>query len=178
MKGKSFAGFFMFLSLGLVFMTGNLYAQQGIQVQQTTVTVPKKELIRQNMIFDSSTQATSFWGVYEEYELELDKIYQRLEELIRFYAQNYHTLSDAQAGDMIDKYLAIESDRNTLRTSYVDKFKAVLSAKQVARFYQIENKLEAIARIGLVEGIPLVRVQESSPPKAGPGDQPQPSQGV
>ena len=47
-------------------------------------------------------------------------------------------------------------DEVKVKTAWVPKFRKVLSPKLVTRFYQIENKLDAMLRFDAVDRIPLV----------------------
>ena len=96
--------------------------------------------------------------LYEEYQAALDTIDRQLIDLIQDYAANYQTLTDAQAEILLDEYLWTESDRLALKNTFKPKFRKVLSARELARYYQIENKLESMARFEMVGGIPLVKV--------------------
>ena len=58
---------------------------------------------------------------------------------------------------LLTEFLDIREERLKLRKSYVNKFNDVLSPKMVLRYYQVENKLEAIVRHDMARGIPLVR---------------------
>jgi hypothetical protein len=44
-----------------------------------------------------------------------------------------------------------------VKSRYVPRFKKVMSARKVARFFQVDNKLDAAINADLVEQIPLVR---------------------
>ena len=57
-----------------------------------------------------------------------------------------------------------ERDRTALRRKYVDQFAEVLPGRKVARFYQIENKVDAVIRYDLAATIPVV--ETGSPPAA------------
>ena len=48
-------------------------------------------------------------------------------------------------------------DENKLRRKYVKRFMKVLPAKKVLRYYQIENKLDAMIDMDLAAMIPLAR---------------------
>src|SRR3989304_6191333 len=76
---------------------------------------------------------------------------ERLLALITTYAQNYRGLSDELAGKLLTEYLAIEKARLQVRTKYVPRFQKVLPPKQVARYYQVENKLDVIIQAELAE---------------------------
>ena len=47
------------------------------------------------------------------------------------------------------------NDMLKLKKDYLGKFKKVLPAQKVMRFYQIENKIDAIVEYELVDKIPL-----------------------
>jgi hypothetical protein len=53
--------------------------------------------------------------------------------------------------------MSIESDRLKLKKEYLPKFRKVLSEKKVARYYQLENKIEAIVNYEVAKVIPLVK---------------------
>jgi hypothetical protein len=57
----------------------------------------------------------------------------------------------------LKKNLSLENEILQLKTSYLPKFKAVLPAKKVARYYQLENKIQAVGRYDLADKIPLVK---------------------
>ena len=78
--------------------------------------------------------------------------------LIAAYAANFETMTDAKADAFFKDSLAIDRDRLTVREKYVPKVRAVLPAQKAARFFQIENKLDAIVNVVLASEIPLVRV--------------------
>jgi hypothetical protein len=44
-----------------------------------------------------------------------------------------------------------------LRQSYLPKFRKVLSEKKVARYYQLENKVEAVIEYDIAKQIPLMK---------------------
>ena len=51
----------------------------------------------------------------------------------------------------------IETERARLKAKYLPKFKKVLPAKKVVRFYQLENKLHTALLDEMAEKIPLAR---------------------
>ena len=103
-------------------------------------------------------EARAFWPVYKEYRGEIEKIAERAAALIAAYAANFETMTDAKADAFFQDSLAIERDKLTARQKYVPKVRAVLPARKAARFFQIENKLDAIVNVTLASEIPLVRV--------------------
>ena len=106
----------------------------------------------------SEGEARAFWPVYKEYRGEVEKIGQRVASLIAAYAANFETMTDTKADAFFKDSLAIDRDRVSVREKYVPKVRAVLPAQKAARFFQIENKLDAIVNVTLASEIPLVRV--------------------
>ena len=54
------------------------------------------------------------------------------------------SVSDQKANEFIDRFFEIESRKLSIKQRYVEKFKQILPGKKAARFYQIDNKLDAI----------------------------------
>ena len=116
----------------------------------------KRAFIAVNMQLTESEDA-KFWPVYDSYQADLEKINQKIGNLIGDYAKNYETLTDAKADSLLKTNLSLEKEMLKLKTSYLPKFSAVLPAKKVTRYYQLENKIQAVIRYDLAEKIPLVK---------------------
>jgi hypothetical protein len=56
---------------------------------------------------------------------------------------------------MLKEFMAIQNEKTKVQSKYVDRFRKVLPARSVARFYQIENKLDAIVSYDLASEVPL-----------------------
>jgi len=53
-------------------------------------------------------------------------------------------------------YLAAEAERAQVRSAYLGEFAKILPGRTVARFYQIENKMDAVLRYDRAATIPVV----------------------
>ena len=98
-----------------------------------------------------------FWPLYREYRLEAVKIGDRVVALIQRYAANYDNLTDATADKLVNDFVKIEQARANLKAKFLPRFKKVLPAKKVARFYQVENKLDVTILNEMAENIPMLR---------------------
>jgi hypothetical protein len=116
----------------------------------------KRAFIAVNMQLTESEDA-KFWPVYDSYQADNEKINKKISNLILDYAKNYETLTDAKAEELLKTNLALEKEMLKLKTTYLPKFRAVLPAKKVARYYQLENKIQAVMRYDLADKIPLVK---------------------
>ena len=127
-----------------------------MQLVRDKIRADKKLFIAEHMQL-TEPEAKAFWPVYETYEKELSKVNDRMIKLIKEYANNYQTMSDQTAKRLMDEYLAIEAARLKIRQAYVPRFRKVLREKQVARYYQLENKVQAAVSYELAAEIPLVK---------------------
>ena len=109
-------------------------------------------------------EAAKFWPIYARYQQEIKAITDRLAALVEDYTTHFHDMSNEKALQILQDYLATEADRIKVRQAYVPQFSQVLPGRTVARFYQIENKMDAVMRYDLAATIPVVE-QESSPAK-------------
>ena len=153
---------------GLVWTTA-AFAQthHEIALTRAEIQTERQAIVAANLPM-TEEQAKAFWPLYREYRDELAKAGDRTVALIESYAADYKSMDDAKSQAMIDEFFSIRKDETKIMSSWMPKFGKVLPATSVARFLQIENKLDAIIRFELAAEIPLV---ESAPkadaPKAG-----------
>lgn len=123
--------------------------RQVIQTERQALVTAAMELTEQ--------EGAAFWPLYREYRGAMAKVGDRGQALIVDYAAKYATLTDADAQVMLDEMLAIDTEALKVRKDYVKKFGKILPAKRVARFFQLENKMDAVIKADLAEQIPLVK---------------------
>jgi hypothetical protein len=128
----------------------------NMQLVREKIKTDKKLFIAQNVNLTES-EAKVFWPVYEDYQKELGKLLDKTAKLIDNYAANYQTMTEEAAKELINGYLDIEGERVALMKSFLPKFRKVLPEKKVARYYQLENKIDAVVNYGLARQIPLVK---------------------
>jgi len=128
-----------------------------IELTRAAIKVQKKQLIAQNMNFTAS-EKEKFWKLYRKYQDQLDFINGRRVKLIADFADalKNKSLSDEKALKMLNESLHNQRLRLSTKQTFVDKFQEILPAKKVARFFQLENKLDAIINFDLARQIPLV----------------------
>jgi hypothetical protein len=102
-------------------------------------------------------EAEAFWPLYREYRMEMAKVGDRFSKLLVQYSEQYDTLTDAQAATIMDEYLGIEKARNGVKGKFVPRFRKILPARKAMRFFQVDNKLDAVVSAQLASIIPLAR---------------------
>jgi hypothetical protein len=131
-------------------------ALEDIQLTRALIQAERQAIVTKAMDL-TSEEMQGFWALYREYRLEAVKVGDRIVTLIVSYAENYDSLTDAVADKLVNEFVSIEKERALLKAKYLPKFKKVLPAKKVARFYQIENKLDIAILAEMAENIPLAR---------------------
>ena len=136
------------------------FAQQTSQgtmdAVRDSLKAQKRAFVGVNMQLTDAEDA-KFWPVYDSYQKDLGKINEKIAAMIVDYARNYDTLTDGKANQLLITNLALEKDLLKLKESYLAKFSAVLPQKKVARYYQLENKIQAVIRFDLADQIPLAK---------------------
>lgn len=128
----------------------------NIEIVRSMAALERRGVITKNLQL-SGDESADLWPLYDEYEAEKKRINDRLVKVITDYAANYEDLSDVLAKFLVDDSLKVQSDLLKLKKKYLKKFTKVLAPKTVARFYQIENKLDAISDLTMARGILLVQ---------------------
>ncbi|HSB70978.1 MAG TPA: hypothetical protein VLT62_16750 [Candidatus Methylomirabilis sp.] len=131
-------------------------AMQDIQLTRGLIAVERQTIITQAMDL-TPEEMQGFWPLYREYRSEAAKVGDRIVALISAYADAYQELSDQVAEKLLTDFVSIEKERARLKAKYLPKFKKVLPARKVARFYQLENKLDITVLHEMAENIPLIR---------------------
>ena len=101
-------------------------------------------------------EATKFWPVYDAYEAKMDKLEARHVKELKDFADKYENLSDADAGKKLEEVTAIQQGRLDIQKEFVPKFRDAIPGVKVTRFYQIDNKMDAVIRYDLASQIPVV----------------------
>jgi len=161
MKGKV-VNSLLAIALTIIFsgFVGSALAQDkpadNMAIVKEKIRTDKKLFIATSLQLTES-EAKAFWPVYDVYQAELGKLRDREIKLIEQFAANYETMSDDVAKNLLDDSLSIDSDHQRLRQSYLAKFRGILSDTKVARYYQLESKIDAVLEFEMARRIPLVK---------------------
>ena len=142
-------------------------SSQGANAQPTSVTDKDIELLRQDLrdqrkqivalnLTLTADEATKFWPIFEQYRAEAVKANDQRWEVIKAYAANYDTLTNAQAEDYIKRSNAVDQELLALRMRYVPVFEKVISPKKTATFVQIDRRVDLLINLQLASMIPMV----------------------
>ena len=135
--------------------SGGEAANANLDVLINAIRANRKAVVAVNLKL-TDDEAAKFWPIYDRYQKEVNAVGDRLVEVIGDYAKSFRDLPDDKAMKLVDDYLTIEADRVKVRRAYLDEFGKSLPGRKVARFYQIENKMDAVVRYELASTIPVI----------------------
>jgi hypothetical protein len=136
----------------------------NLQVLIDTIRANRKALVAVNLGL-SAEQGAKFWPLYDRYQQEVGATGDRVTAIVEDYIANYGKLSDDKALELMEGYLAAEAERVAVRRKYVPEFAKILPGREVTRFYQIENKMDAVLRYDLASAIPVIPEKAAAPAK-------------
>jgi hypothetical protein len=106
-------------------------AELRVEAERAAVAANHRAIVEQNLPLTDG-EATAFWPIYDRYHSEQRSL-----------------------NDRLVKVLAIRRDRIALRSRYLAEFEAALPAPKFLRYFQIENKLQALVDYSLARSVPL-----------------------
>jgi hypothetical protein len=126
-------------------LSSNTVYSEDLNYERVAIEAKKKLQIAKNMQF-TKQQDKAFWALYSEYERDLDDVYRDKFDLVQDFknANASRRATDQQAYQYLESFFEIENRKLLIKQSYIEKFQKILPGKKVARFYQIDNKLDAI----------------------------------
>ena len=117
----------------------------------------REQLIRYELSL-TDKESELFWPLYAAYTSDIKAVMDRYTVLITDYVRRYDNgdLSDEYASDLMETFFGIKQELLDIKKNYLPKFKGALPALKVARFYQLENKIEAEIDAQLALAVPLI----------------------
>jgi len=148
----------MGISVGAIAQTDAIEAEMAadIEAMRSIIQTERKILILQEMSF-TDEEAAAFWPLYDEYRAEAKKIGDLRVKVIVDYAAAYETMTDAIAKQLLNDSVKFEEQSLRLKKKYIKKFEKILPATKVTRYFQLENKLDAVVNYDLAAEIPLMQ---------------------
>ena len=116
----------------------------------------KKQVVAANMPL-SGDEAAKFWPLYDAYTQETVKINDRRYALVKEYAANYTTMTDAQAGSYIRRWIGVDEAASKLRQDWIPKFEQLVGPKKAAIFFQLDRRTGMMIELQVASLLPLVQ---------------------
>ncbi len=124
-----------------------------IAVVRANMQADRTTLITAGMNFNDKDGA-AFWPIYKQYEYERSRLDDDRVAVIKEYTQKYPTLTDAEAKAMAGQMLECDSRLAALKKKYFKKFNKALPALTVAKFFQLERRVDLMMDMQVESSLP------------------------
>jgi hypothetical protein len=133
------------------------FAQQErdeIELMLAQIRTNRQAIVTENLAL-TAEESEAFWPLYRQFQNDRALMVDRTMKMLTEFRDNFDVLSEEQAKALIDEYFKIQKEELRLNEKYLREFRKILSQKKALRYFQIENKLDAIIDYDLSQVIPL-----------------------
>jgi hypothetical protein len=118
----------------------------------------KKELIAAHLQL-SEGESAKVWQVWEQYAAEISKVNGTRTVILKEYPQEYDTLTDDQADNLVRRWLETDIEQAKLRHRFAETLRMVLPGKKAATFLQVERRISMMMEVQIASTLPLSQSQ-------------------
>ena len=151
---------FIFSLILLVSFSTAVSAQTALDEQialtRQSAHTDRKIIIMGNMTF-TADESAQFWPAWNEYRAAMAANGDRTLALIKNFAENYETMTDQKADEIMTDHFSIEMQNVVVKQKFAQEIRKFMPAQKVMRLIQIENKLDAAIDLQLAAEIPLAQ---------------------
>ncbi len=117
----------------------------GYSIQAQPDKTERQDNLQQQKVvfFNEKLQLTpaesgKFWPVYNDYQNRRDKVARDRNTLMKYFESNMNNMTEAEASQLIGKYMTFQREETQLLETYTKKFQEFLPAKKVMEIYTVE----------------------------------------
>jgi len=141
------------LSLGVGFAQQNL--DDEVTLIQSAFGMDKKMIVDAYMDLPEMI-APGFWKIYQEYETQRRLLSRDRIKIINDYIEGYDQIGEEMANELATRTLKNDLALSKLHSKYYKKFKKVTSAKDAAKFLQIDTYIHNTIRNAIQQELPFI----------------------
>ena len=130
-------------------------SENEIELMRSDIRSRRKQVIAANIQM-TDAEATRFWPIYDRYSADQKKAYDIHYDLLKEYAANEKTLTDAQALSLTRRWTDADTAKAQLRVKYFPEFEKVLGSKRAARLCQLDRMLTLMVDLQIGSDVPLI----------------------
>ena len=128
---------------------------KNIEMLRSDLRTTKVSLLTESLGM-TEAQSSKFWPIQREYETALASLQDQRIALIKDYANNFDSLTDAKATELMNKAIKLDEQRNALIKKYAARASKEVSPKIGARYYQVEKFVQSLIDVQIRGEVPLV----------------------
>jgi hypothetical protein len=148
---------------GILLAVFALLPQAGTQAQDSATLQAGFEAVRakQRLLISGSLPLTeaegaAFWPRFDKYQAELQRLDARASAVISEFLAGQSSLTAARAEAITDEQLQVEEDYLKALRAHARVLKGILPAQKLAKYVQLQRKLDVSVRYDLAQKIPLL----------------------
>lgn len=139
------------ISMTALMAQGDSYVEVAREVLKTE----KKAVVAEAMML-TDEESGPFWELYNEYNAELYKVHTMEVNAIKDFANNFENMTDEKANQIWNDVQVYQTKLLKLQKTYYKKFAKIIPATKAVRYFQLENKIDALINAELALEIPLM----------------------
>jgi hypothetical protein len=105
----------------------------------------------------TDAEVLAFTPIYDKYQADMKKQYERATEMLNKFAANYGSMTDDAAKDIMKDWFKLRGERNDTMEKYAKQLSRELPPAKVLQWVQIENKLNALLDVQAAAVVPISR---------------------
>jgi hypothetical protein len=144
----------LFVLIGIVSIYGQ-DVNSYIELLRSDIKTEKKAIITEVMQF-TDKEASDFWTIYREYELELDKNGDKRVGFIKDFAENYMNMTDEKADQIMENAFDFREERLELKKDLYNDLKDKIGSAKSAKFIQVEHQIQLLIDLQINSELPLL----------------------
>jgi hypothetical protein len=131
----------------------------AIEAARADMRADRNSMIIAGMEFNDK-EGAAFWPIYRKYEYERSTIEDLRAAVVKEYAEKYLTMTDADAKAMSERTFEYEARELELKKKYFKEFNKVLPTLTVAKFFQLEHRIDLLMGIKIESSLPPLSARE------------------
>jgi hypothetical protein len=132
-----------------------LVAATALAALRERIRTDRKGLVAQHLPL-TEAEAKAFWRVYERCHESIESAQRKVYRAIVDCVGAESRITDARAKQLVSELLEADADAVRARKACFERVAKVLPGRKAARYFQIENKMAALARFDVAATLPLV----------------------
>ena len=154
MMKNIFAGLYLFV-LGFAVAIPASAQDAYLELVRSDLKADRVALVTVTMGF-TDAEAEIFWPIYREYEFDRDKLGDEKISIINDYAENYETMTDEVAQELMERVFKTEENQIKLQKKYFKKMQKALPATIAAKFFHLERQIILRINLQIAAELPLL----------------------
>ena len=127
-----------------------------IQLMKADLKTKKIALISEAMEF-TPEEESNFWPIYNKYNAEKEKIFDKELIILKEYGENYENMSAELAENLLDRSFKLDEQRMELKKDYFKKFKKVLPTVKAVKFFQVDRRITMLIELQIMANVPVLK---------------------